>query len=247
MTMQHLEVLRASIATATEAALTAVSTGGDRIKSLPNPRLLAFNAFSADCQYGALHSPEAFPGAPDPAVRVVGDVKAAFLLHHLREFPPMPMIPSSTVVVEGYQDSGGAQVVDACLEEVFEVGRSIDPKNPPSGRLRVARIASSGNMTASAWTSFGTGVNCFTGQPGKVYAVLGIAGIGANAIAIRLVHPDFMGLTPGKRATSDVALGYAEFLQFAPCFSGDTLLEIQGLDSAAEAMTATLYLWEMDG
>lgn len=246
MTMHNIDAFRASIATASELALTVLAGSTDKVRSLPEPRLIGFNAYSANAQYGALVSPEAFPGSPDPPVRVVADVKAAYLLHHLHEIPPMPLVPSSTLVVRGYQDSGGAEVVDATVETVYAIGDSIDPKNPPAGRLRAVRITSAGNMTATAWTSYGTGANAFTGQPGKKYAILGCAAYSANSIAVRFVHPSFMGLTPGKRATSDVALGYAMFEHYAPVFSGDTALEIQGLASAAEAQICVIYLWEMD-
>jgi len=246
MTMVDLQAYRLSIATASELALTAVAPGGNVIKSLPDPRLIAIQAFSADCQYGALHSPEAFPGSPDPAVRVCGDVKAAYLLEHKKELPQTHMIPNSTIIVRGYQDSGGAQVVDACLQFAYGVGESIDPKNPPAGRLRAVRIASSGNMTASTWTSFGTGANAFQGNPTKKYAILGACAYAANGIAVRFSHSSFMGLNPGQRATSDVALGTAWFDTFAPVFNGAEPLGIEGLDSAAEAMNVIIVMWEMD-
>lgn len=246
MTMHNIDAFRLSIATASELPLTVLAGSKDRVRSFANPRLIGFNAFSANCQYGALVSPESFPGASDPPVRVVGDVKAAYLLDHLHELPPMPLVPTGTLVVRGYQDSGGAEVVDATLETVHDIGQSIDPKNPPKGRLRVVRITSAGNMTATAWTSYGTGANAFQGQHNKKYAILGVCAYSANTIAVRFEHPSFHGLNPGKRGTSDVALGYARFEHFAPVFDGDVELEIQGLASAAEAQICVLYLWEMD-
>lgn len=157
---------RATIATATEAALTALQSG-----AVPFDRYLqALGGGSADAQYIKLDVPSVMNGK----TLTVAPVELPTVGFRLTELPYQLLIPANeTPAVYGYQDSGGNQAVTGILEWT---DKPVPGK--PVGMLfseRTAATAGNGSMADGA-----TAVTLPT-IPGKRFRLLGLQGIGAGA------------------------------------------------------------------
>jgi hypothetical protein len=239
MTMPHGVLYDTQCATATLTALTPVLADEGQVKAIKDARLEGVVVYSPNAQYGTVHNSTSF-GGTDPKVVVPGQLQTGSLREVFWNPSRQQLVEASTFVVQGYQDSGGNEDVNALLLYTYGRGKSIDPLKTKYS-LVGRRTSKGGNLTADTWTQINTITDLDTD---KSYAILNVLGYSANLRAIRFRHDSFEGLTPMAPGFTDVIYGTHKF-QTCPVFKANSPLYIDGYTSNAEDVNVVLGLAEL--